>query len=233
MANKLAFAFLAAVLLGAASVPDPAFGNCLCIFDLDRTLTGAQDNTTACPNNEVFPGIYDPAYSAPEPSDLTLSELGQDGGGSGYCGGCNLGVVSAGYAGGSDSDERAQLLIQLNASQRLGGGFMDHCLSPVTSPLVMGCPDERKQETVADVVAWYGDQGVAIAPGDVWFFDDRDENVAPFEGTGFNARQASCGLRDGDRGLCGATLAEVANLAPGIVLCGDDDDDHSYGYMNS
>jgi len=185
-------------------------------FALSKNALSFQDNTVACPNNTVINGVYDPAYT---PGNLTLSELGQDGGSSGYCGGCYLGVVSAGNAGGTGSDERGVLLQQLNASQRLDGDFLDKCPSPVTSPLVLSCKDAYKQLAVSDIVAWYGTQGVNIASEDVFFFDDRGINVAPFAGTGFNARQISCDSREGSHGLCGATMPEVTNTL-GVHLCG-------------
>jgi hypothetical protein len=214
MSKKAALAFLAGGVVTAAA----SYGNCLCVYDVDRTLTGAQGNTEDCPNNEIFAGIPDPAYGNAT-GVLTLSEHGQDGGASGYCGGCYMGVVSAGDAGGTGSAEREQLLIQLNASQRLDGEFLDNCPSPVTSPLVLSCTDGFKQRAVANIVAWYGLQGIDIADGDVYFFDDVLSNVAPFVTTGFNARQISCAKRDGNHGLCGATLAEVTNT-PGVLVCG-------------
>ncbi|CAK9052268.1 Hypothetical protein SCF082_LOCUS28617 [Durusdinium trenchii] len=47
--------------------------NCLCIFDVDRTLTGKQGDTRRCPANKVVGG-YDDAYGGGE---VTLSHLGQ------------------------------------------------------------------------------------------------------------------------------------------------------------
>eukprot|EP00438_Fugacium_kawagutii_P014893 Skav226513 [mRNA] locus=scaffold1773:71194:71970:- [translate_table: standard] len=47
---------------------------CLCIFDIDRTLTGRQGDLRSCPGNRVVGG-HDDAYGR---GDVTLSHLGQN-----------------------------------------------------------------------------------------------------------------------------------------------------------
>ena len=47
--------------------------NCLCIFDIDRTITGRQSDTHRCPGNRVVGG-NDDAYGG---GPVTLSQLGQ------------------------------------------------------------------------------------------------------------------------------------------------------------
>jgi len=59
-----------------------------------------------------------------------------------------------------------------------------------------------------------------IADADVWFFDDKESNTAPFQETAFNAQQVSCGTRNGTRGLCGATPEEV-QFKTGVFICRD------------
>merc|ERR1719203_2235420 len=78
----------------AAPTPAPTYGGCLCIFDIDRTLTGQQkqSNTDPCSKNTPKPGIEDPAYDR---GDLVLSEAGANIKTSG-CKECYIGVISAG-----------------------------------------------------------------------------------------------------------------------------------------
>lgn len=47
---------------------------CLCIFDIDRTITGRQEDTGTCPGNKVVGG-HDDAYGG---GKVTLSHLGQN-----------------------------------------------------------------------------------------------------------------------------------------------------------
>lgn len=204
-------------LLGAAE------GACLCIFDIDRTLTGKQGVTGGqCPGNAVQDGVKDDAYGG---GTLTLSSLAQHIQ-STFCGGCYLGTVSAGSASGPGSAERSVLLDKLRAGSSLSAGMLSDWSAAgcnPTSPLVTGCADGQKQNAVPGIVSWYSAQGVSISNGDVHFFDDRGDNVQKFQGTGFNARQISCQTRDagqgGAVGLCGATEAEVVAEA-GVAVCG-------------
>ena len=54
----------------------------------------------------------------------------------------------------------------------------------------------------------------------VFFFDDKRNNVLPFTETAYNARQISCGSRDSfsGTGLCGGTPAEVVRFQ-GVIPC--------------
>ena len=38
-------------------------------------------------------------------------------------------------------------------------------------------------------------RGIGILPSNVWLFDDRADNIHPFQGSGMNARQISCASR--------------------------------------
>ncbi|CAE8591690.1 unnamed protein product [Polarella glacialis] len=69
-----------------------AGNRCLCIFDVDRTLTGKQEDTTRCPQNKVTHSI-DPAYHGGH-RHLTLSQLGQNLE-STFCKACILAIISA------------------------------------------------------------------------------------------------------------------------------------------
>merc|ERR1712151_853021 len=81
--------------------------SCLCVFDIDRTLTGKQGDTTTCPRNRVIEGVHDNGYGS---GNLTLSALAAVGINTTFCGGCYLGISSAGDADGEDSEEREVLL---------------------------------------------------------------------------------------------------------------------------
>ena len=75
------------------------------------------------------------------------------------------------------------------------------------STLVAGCEDGSKHLAAEGIISWLKQQHIDIAWSQVWHFDDREDNVVPFRGTGMNARQISCGTRDPKLsvGLCGAT----------------------------
>ena len=90
----------------AAPPPPPPQEDCVCIFDVDRTLTGRQGDVTNCPNNRLESTIWDTAYGG---GWLTLSEAAQKLPET-FCNSCYLGIVSAGDAGGHDSPERPYLL---------------------------------------------------------------------------------------------------------------------------
>lgn len=192
----------------------PKLDNCLCLFDIDRTLTAMQGSTAKhCPSSLLVDGVWDSAFDT---GTLQLSELSQNIQ-STFCGRCYRGVISAGDAGGHNSEERTEILKRLGGT---GVTLSSHWSSPdnVVSPMVVGAPDGFKQESARAVVDWFATQGVDIRDSHVHFFDDRDGNVPPFKGTGFNARQISCGTRDGRVGACGAALEEIVPDA-GVVTC--------------
>lgn len=180
----------------------PSPGQCLCIFDVDRTLTGKQGKIRECPGNQLLRGIWDGAY---EQGDLTLSELGQ-GVCHTFCGGCHLGIVSHGTAG---SEPMKQKLLDILTCD-VGGRLPNRWSSPgaISSPLVLSCAD--KPPCVRGVLDWYATQGVHVQDQDVHFFDDREDNALAVAAAGFTARQVSCGSRDGEVGYCGGRLAEVS-----------------------
>mmetsp|Transcript_80183 Transcript_80183/g.227012 ORF Transcript_80183/g.227012 Transcript_80183/m.227012 type:complete len:392 (-) Transcript_80183:167-1342(-) len=184
--------------------------SCLCLFDVDRTLTGKQGFAAGCPGNKVYAGIHDEAYGG---GDLTLSALGQ-GIHTTFCGQCHVGIVSAGGASGFPM--RDALMTSLN---------VDHLWSSPTSvmsPLVIGCRNSLKATCASNIVSWYGtEKGIVIPPHEVYFFDDTTGNTAGFAAYGFNARQVSCASRDAatpNVGLCGATPQEVVRVK-GVFNC--------------
>jgi len=193
--------------------PTPPGGECLCVFDIDRTLTGKQSDTGRCPMDQIIHQVWDPAYGG---GWLTLSDLAQHLSTT-FCSKCNLGVVSAGTGGGGG--ERGILLQKLQGS---GGNLPSSTWSPahsVVSPLVTSWPDGQKQHAVEQIVRWYENtQKIQIPYSNVHFYDDRSSNIWGFKGTGINAHQISCGHRDGSVGLCGAATSEITP-ALGVTVC--------------
>lgn len=64
--------------------------HCLCIFDIDRTITGRQGDTRSCPGNSVVGG-HDSAYGG---GKVTLSHLGQNVWNT-WCSECHVRSISA------------------------------------------------------------------------------------------------------------------------------------------
>lgn len=215
---------------------------CLCAFDVDRTLTGYQELLSECPRNEVKDGVKDFAYLYATPRGfgfLTLSELAQ-GLNTTFCRRCYLGVASAGGAG--LDDEKAVLLSVLHAAvdPSLSSALPNWTTEEDPSqqieseaPFVVWCGEGGKHRCVSKIVEWYSSQhNVSILDEDVYFFDDKEDNIRPFVGTDYNALQVSCESRNGSRGLCGGLPSEVTPVR-GVVLCADgaqvclEDIDHS------
>jgi len=166
--------------------------------------------------------VYDSAYDT---GDLTLGELALSLGDT-FCSKCHLATISAGDASGSGSAERSILydhMLDGDEGKTLPKKWSEHCT--VTSPLVTGCADGKKQTAVPAIIQWYtSNVGAQIADSDVHFFDDRESNIQGFQGSSYNARQISCATRDHNRGdavgLCGATVDEIISVA-GVALCSD------------
>ncbi len=190
---------------------------CLCVFDIDRTLTGLQGDVSHCPNNLLESNIKDCAYDG---GNLTLSKVAQNINKT-FCNKCFIGVVSAGVACGENSTERMELVKRLNVS----GGLLTDEWAPsgkVTTPLVTSYEDGKKQIAVKKIVSWYKKRGHHIHKSSVHMFDDRESNIKPFIVTGYSARQISCETRDqthdNEIGLCGATITEIKSTK-GVHLC--------------
>lgn len=191
---------------------------CLCAFDVDRTLTGYQELREECPLNLVKDGVKDYAYLYATPRGfgfLTLSELSQ-GLNATFCRHCYLGIASAGGAG--LDDEKAVLSSVLHAG--VARGELYEALPNWTTgenpeeqveseaPFVVWCAEGQKNLCVKKIVEWYrSERNVSISDEDVYFFDDKEDNISPFVQTNYNAFQVSCGSRNGSRGLCGGRVA--------------------------
>jgi len=73
--NLVLLASLAGAAPAGSEAPDGSemSGKCLCVFDVDRTLTGKQGRIAQCPADHVHPAIWDTAYGG---GQLMLSDLG-------------------------------------------------------------------------------------------------------------------------------------------------------------
>uniref|UniRef100_A0A7S2QC54 Uncharacterized protein n=1 Tax=Zooxanthella nutricula TaxID=1333877 RepID=A0A7S2QC54_9DINO len=202
---------------------------CLCVFDVDRTLTGKQGWAQQCSAEREFPDIPDYSYMK---GSLILSDLAQNLN-STFCKPCYRGIVTAGPVSGPNSPERAQMLRQLGGTYYTRSNWwQDVKFNPkaqVRSSLVFQALDGQKQAAVLSMLDWWkNDQHVDIKKEDVYFFDDFVGNVKPFAGTGLNAKQVSCqsrgpkenfpGVWEGKIGGCGGTAAEVVG-DKGIKVC--------------
>lgn len=182
-------------------------GGCLCLFDVDRTLTAKQGTNLSDCRGVVETDIYDPAFGG---GKLALSALG-DNPAQTECGTCRKGVISAGGVGGPD--EKAMIAEKLGAVGNWSGP------DAILGSVIFGCPDGVKHVCASGIIDWYlRTHNVEIRPRDVYFFDDLAFNVNGFGGLGMNAHQVSCASRDGSHGLCGGSLAEV-RLRKGISFC--------------
>lgn len=214
--------------------------NCLCVYDVDRTLTGGQHNDD-CKNTTVRPGVVDTAYGG---GTLRLSDLATNMNNT-FCSKCFHAIVTRGDAGGSsgghNSKERDIIFNEIVGPETftLSAEWEEWHAGPgsqsqdpgwkATSALIYFTNDGHKHEAVKSIVAWFGaTHNKVIQPYHVHFFDDRADNVKPFEGTGFNAHQVSCAARDPDIaniGKCGGTRWEVIeefNPPDGAnTLCGE------------
>ena len=65
---------------------------CLCVFDVDRTLTGKQGAEGMCSKNKRYRGVFDSAYGG---GDLSVSELGLSLRTT-FCAECYLAILSTG-----------------------------------------------------------------------------------------------------------------------------------------
>jgi len=201
---------------------------CLCVFDIDRTLTGKQGETRKCRGTRQL-DFFDEAYGG---GKATLSALTAMGIATTFCDRCYLGITSAGAGSGAGSDWNQYLLDHVMRGtvhdaftwanphvQKWSYGTNVH------SPYVLHQGNRVKQNAVEQVRRWYGRHGACISPGEVYFFGDRTENIRPFQNLGFNSREISCGSRDyelyggsGMVGFCGARPEEIQRVK-GSILC--------------
>lgn len=214
------------------SRPNGTCEACLCVFDIDRTLTGKQGAIEHCPRNRIVdPPLFDEGYGG---GQATLSALSADGIATTFCNQCYLGIVSAGRGSGEDSEWNAYILDNIMRGKRHDSLIINHPEykrwsdgDKVHSPYVLGQANKKKQTAVELIRQWYSmpERDICIRPSNVFFFGDRTENIQPFKDMGLNSREISCASRDPDLyqgsgmvGFCGATPEEVRR-EPGNILC--------------
>mmetsp|Transcript_13035 Transcript_13035/g.25063 ORF Transcript_13035/g.25063 Transcript_13035/m.25063 type:complete len:440 (-) Transcript_13035:213-1532(-) len=198
----------------------PDFPACLCLFGIDRTLTGQQGTVKTCPGNEEVPGVIDTSHGTH--GTLVLSNLAQSIEGT-FCSRCFRGVMSTSDVGGEGSENReviVQVLGGAEASLSEQWSAAPSSGTEAQSPLVVGAVEGKQPEAARSIVSWFKSRhGVTISDDRVHFFSDRRTSVLPFNSTNFNARQVSCKTRaDGGIGLCGAVAAEIVEDA-GVAPC--------------
>lgn len=216
---------------GPSPTPAPSGSEaCLCVFDIDRTLTGKQGDTSSCPRNEVTE-MHDDGYGG---GSATLSALANKGIATTFCNECYLGITSAGSGSGAGSAWNNYLLDHVMTGAVHDAFAQAHPDSKrwsygtnVYSPFVLQQGNREKQDSVDLIRQWYGraENGIDIQPDNVYFFGDRTENIEPFHGKGINSREISCGSRDpslyggsGMVGYCGATPEEIQKVR-GNIFC--------------
>lgn len=202
---------------------------CLCIFDIDRTLTTRQDAAERCPvaseaqKQASGKVIMDYAYGG---GPLLLSEVAQHLDQT-FCSRdkCHMGIISAG--GGSGPDEQGVLFSKLDAASpgKAGDATFSHWgEGPMSAQKIIFCPDPDKGKAAKKLYDWLNNEKQAgIAKDEVYFFDDHTGNAAEMAEFGFNGREIACEPRDqmigdGIVGLCGALLREIQR-EKGIKTC--------------
>jgi len=139
----------------AEAVEEFALKPCLCVFDIDRTLTGKQGWAEKCPENLEVDGVQDTAYGQ---GTLLLSDFAQNMCHT-FCSHCYHGIVTAGQASGDGSGERAEILRRLGGTKHTRSDWwQDVAFNPdaeVRSSLVLQAKDGMKQEAVKSMLKWW------------------------------------------------------------------------------
>lgn len=202
---------------------------CLCLFDVDRTLTSKQKWAGKCNGTQVMDGVQDSAYNG---GTLVLSDLALNLENT-FCHRCYRGIVTAGGASGDGSPERQVLLEKLGGTAKTRTDWWQNIgfkhRVKAGSSLTVQVSDTFKQDEAASILDWWHrDQKINLDRENVYFFDDRADNVQAFQGTGMNAQQISCqsrgpsewhGMPDNQVGGCGGLAKEVAHPRKGVHVC--------------
>jgi len=200
-------------------VADGSSNPCLCVFDFDSTLV-SWSTTDKCHDTQKT-GNYNSHHTEALRAEgsYRLSETD--------CSACYVGLISAGSVGSTHDDRRKDVVDQLQK----GGKLLTEkwnpsgCENSGDSPLIISCHD--KPQAMSGILKYYKNkEGIDIADDDVHFFDDQPNNIVVFEGTGWHAKQVSCGTTGGTTGglkghsadKCAASFDEV-HTRPGTKYC--------------
>jgi len=189
---------------------------CLCVFDIDRTLT-AKQSASECTESTLIDGIYDTAYGG---GPLRFSHLMMNIQETFCLEECHLGIVSAGTASGDDQKRR--MLEQFGApytESPYAEGWHYGCDG--SAPWILSCGGS-KTRGVRSIMSWYQSQGVEIQDEDVYYFDDKAGEVSDFKTENFNAKQISCPPNNDPSmqgGKCGAVLSDATEKWSGVRFC--------------
>jgi len=207
--------FVAALVASVADASSP----CLCVFDYDSTLV-SWATTKKCPDtqksgNKNSHGVE--ALRAEGSHRMSESDCSQ----------CYMGLISAGSVGSTHDERRTDVIDQLKKGGKLLSEKWNSkgCENDGDSALIISCYD--KPSAMSGILKYYKDkEGIEIADDDVHFFDDQPYNIVSFEGTGWHAKQVSCGTTGGTTGglkghsadKCAASFDEV-HTRPGTKYC--------------
>ena len=215
---------------------------CLCVFSVDRTLTGKQcpnDGHLAadcqvgrlCRDNTIHHGVEDSAYGGGAlMASLLVQRLDRT-----FCGReCRVGILAEASAPGS---AEASFLWQQMRTVRFGSELpneaaaswndLANAMHGSLAPFLANVPVSEKHKYVNQIERYYFQKvGLSFAPHRVFYFDDRESAVMSFAGSGFNALQVSCHSRDAGGVQGEAVTLQVGQGHTGIVsgkgigLCG-------------
>lgn len=208
--------------------------SCLCIFDIDRTLTAKQGSAGRCPGTREL-DLLDKAYGR---GNVTLSPLSVSGIRSTFCKECYLGIISSGEGSGVNSAWNHYILDTImrtepqdNLSARFpdikdwSWGTMVQSDLHLRSPFVLGQQPLQKYLAAEEIRSWYERTfNFTIQRTAVHFFDDRPDTISLFANGSISAREVSCASRMEDYweditiGVCGAAREDIVN-GTGAVLC--------------
>jgi hypothetical protein len=209
----------------------------LCIFDMDRTLTGQQGSggqgsgNNACPHDRSFHNIKDTAYKTS--GALTASELALHLAQT-WCGKhALLGIISAGHHVMDAQNAIGWYISGNNSNSKMPWAqhlFWADAKAKKAAPMIFNSEATGKYKHVHLIIDYYETKGVTIKPENMYYFDDISVNVKSWKGRGFGgAFQLSCATRATDPssgkkyeiGRCGGTSDEVKKYAnkKGCHLC--------------
>ena len=183
--------------------PPRTVSDCLCVFDMDRTLTSRETSDPGCQTSKKIPGARSAGYCF---DNLWWSEMAQKINTDPTCKSCKIGVISAGNADGAGQREAFGNLIGdkakvgLYSSTPWNEAFGHGCQSQ-SYPGLVGCGD--KGIALKNIIEYWRNKGVEFQR--VNFYDDRVDHInqvankaeaGAYGHVDVRAKQVSCPSRD-------------------------------------